>query len=366
MAVPGAPQQPNAYQPDENIKKMRDQFFKSKREEAVGGANAQAQEGSDAIQRRFASMGASGSGAQIAAMQKNREAGMDATRKAQADVGAMELQAGEQDAGRSFQMNEANTARQFQSGMADKDMAFKQRLADTDQSNKLVELDLAKQQFALDKDTTAFNQRMAEIEAGREPSKGMFDKIGDNIESVGKTAGTVGIRGTAALMTGGLSEAIPDVSSYSCWVFSRMTKEGLKLPKDMKKLMTKFKNNWVFDSPDFTRFYIRKCKTLIEKMDEQKFDWKTLFWFSDALYAMFKNGQQIAAQDLFQSTIADLVEKYWDECPHKYAHKIIEELAHDKELFEACPLPEADKKDEWMLQVCFQDLSSEVFKDEEA
>lgn len=196
--APGAPP-PNAYQPDENLKKMRDQFMQQKRTEAIGGANAQTQAGADAVQRRFASMGASGSGAQVAAMQKNQEAGLDAQRKAQADVGQMELQAGEADFGRSFQSNEARTARDFQGGMADKDMAFKQKLADTDQGNKLKEMDLAERQFALDKDTTAFNQRMAEIEAGRK-TPGMFEGI------LGPDGGA--LDAGASLMTFGTSDLL--------------------------------------------------------------------------------------------------------------------------------------------------------------
>ena len=169
MPNPGAP--PTNYQPDENLKKMRTQFFDARRGEAVQGANAQTQQGDDAIQRRFASMGAQGSGAQIAAMQKNRDGGMEAQRKAQADVGALELQAGEADHGRDFQLGMARE-------MSDKDLAFKQRLSDTEQGNKLQEMDLAKQQFELDKETTAFNKQMAigEMDAAKRSKMGKFEQ----------------------------------------------------------------------------------------------------------------------------------------------------------------------------------------------
>lgn len=166
-----------AYVADPNIKNMRDQFFQNRRGEASQAGNAQLQQGEDAIQRRFASMGASGSGAQVAAMQKNREAAADTQRKGLADVGNQELQASEGDAGRSFQSNEAEAARQFQGGLAGKDLEFKTKYADIDQGNKLKQLDLAQQQFNLDKDTTAFNERMAEIEANQTPDKGPLGNL---------------------------------------------------------------------------------------------------------------------------------------------------------------------------------------------
>lgn len=165
-------------QPDENLKKMRNQFFQSRRNEAQQAANAQTQSGADAIQRRFASMGASGSGAQIAAMQKNQEAGLDAQRKALSDVGSMELQAGEADFGR-----------QFQAGMADKDISFKRELSGIEQGNKLKEIDLAERQFALDKDTTEFNRRLAEIELGRSGPPGALDTLGKNLQNLPKDIG---------------------------------------------------------------------------------------------------------------------------------------------------------------------------------
>jgi hypothetical protein len=171
---------PNVYEPDENLKKMRNQFFQSRKNEAQQAATAQTQSGSDAIQRRFASMGASGSGAQIAAMQKNQEAGLDAQRKALSDVGSMELQSAESDLGR-----------QFQSGMADKDISFKRELSGIEQGNKLKELDLAERQFSLDKDTTEFNRRLAEIEAGAPAPAGPLDTLGKNIENIPKDIGKV-------------------------------------------------------------------------------------------------------------------------------------------------------------------------------
>jgi hypothetical protein len=338
------------YTPDPNLVKMRTQFLGQRKQEAAQGVNQQVQQGSDAIQRRFASLGAGGSGAQIAALQKNTEAGMDAQRKAQGDIAGQEMQLADVDAGRSFQ-----------SGLADQDLAFKQKLADVEQGNKVKQLDLAERNFGLEKDAQEFNQRMAEIESGREAPKGALDGIMGSLKGGGpggKFASGGGLVGAAAKVLGG--------GGYSCWVFSRMTKEGLKIPSDMKSLMTQFKNNWLTTDPDFSRFYIKKCEPLVKKMDEQKFDWTSLFWFSDSLYTLFRNGQQTAAQHLFQSTVADLVNKYWEDCPHAYASKIREELKADRKSFSETKEPKLDEKDQWLTQECFQDLGKEVFKQAEA
>lgn len=298
-----APIQPNAYQPDENLKKQRDQFFQNKRNESIQGANAQAQAGDDAIQRRFASMGASGSGAQIAALQKNRDAGMDAQRKAQADVGAMELQAGESDFGRSFQANEANaarqfqaneanTARQFQGSMSDKDIAFKQKLADTEQGNKLQEIDLAKQQFALDKDTTEFNKRMAEIEAGATPGKGMFGQLTSNLEDAGKTilGGAVGsaIGGAVLGPVGNIGGAIAGITGGGgpkCFLTTACV-EVMGMKDDCWVLETAryFRDSYMVSDPqkasEMVEYYTY-APTIVEKInlrDDSEKVWKSLFW----------------------------------------------------------------------------------------
>ncbi|MEZ0392070.1 MAG: hypothetical protein ACAH59_07650 [Pseudobdellovibrionaceae bacterium] len=159
-----------AYEVDPNVKKMRDDFLQSRRNEASQKSQSTLQQGEDAIQRRFAAMGASGSGAQIAAMQKNRDAANEVARQGEADVNSQALQFAEGDTGRSFQ---GNLSRE----LADKDINFKKGLADTEQGNKLKELDLAERQFLLDKDTTEFNKRMAEIEASRQPDKGLLGNI---------------------------------------------------------------------------------------------------------------------------------------------------------------------------------------------
>jgi len=155
-----------AYEVDPNTQKMREQFLKGRRDEAQQASTGALQQGEDAIQRRFASMGASGSGAQIAAMQKNRDAAADIQRKGLADVNTQELQMGETDTARGFQSTEAEKARQAQAGLASQDLGFRRDVFGSEQSNKLRELDMAQKQFDIDKETTDFNKRLALREAG--------------------------------------------------------------------------------------------------------------------------------------------------------------------------------------------------------
>jgi len=314
MAAPALPKPPPAptYQPDEATKKMRTQFFDQKRAEGAQAVNSQAQQGDDAIQRRFAAMGAQGSGAQIAAMQKNRDAAMDAGRKSLTDVAGQELQANEADVGRSFQSAEAGVGRQFQSSEADlarkfqsteseaqrafqgslaeKDMALKQKLADTDQTNKLAELDLARQQFALDKDTTAFNQRMAEIEAGRTPEKSLITKItdipGNIVGGVGSNAGSIagGLAGGAALgpvgnvvgaIAGGggcfLTTACVEVMGLNdeCWV--------LTLARSFRDSYMSATKDRAQEIKDYYE-YAPKIVEAINRREDSERIWKRLFW----------------------------------------------------------------------------------------
>lgn len=148
-----------AYEIDPNLKKMREQYFQSRRAEARGAVGASMQGGEDAITRRFASMGSSGSGAQIAALQKNREAAQAAERQGLADVNAQELQ-------QESAINEAEAARSFQGHLAGQDLGFRRDVFGAEQGNKLKELDLAQKQFDIDKATTEFNKRLALREAG--------------------------------------------------------------------------------------------------------------------------------------------------------------------------------------------------------
>ncbi len=171
--------------PLQDIQAMRRGMYQTRRDDANRSVNAAAQENQDMIQRRMSALGQSGGGAAMGLSMKAKEQGEDMRRRAMSDIGAQEsadtLQSMEAQLGRDFASGESKLGRDFQRSfgleMADKDMAFKKGMFDTEQGNKLKEMDLMERQFAMDKDTTEFNKRMAEIEAGRKPP-GMLDGLG--------------------------------------------------------------------------------------------------------------------------------------------------------------------------------------------
>ncbi len=165
----------------DDLQSMRRGMYQTRRDDANRNVNAAAQENQDVIRRRMASIGQSGGGAAIGLEMKAKEAGENMRRQAMNDVNAQEsadtIQSLEAQAGRDFAANEAGLGRGFQEKMALGDQTFKRGMFDTEQTNKLRELDNWDKQFALDRDTTDFNKRMAEIEAGRKPP-GMLDGLG--------------------------------------------------------------------------------------------------------------------------------------------------------------------------------------------
>lgn len=152
---------------------MRQKFFDQQKGQAKQQGIAQKQQGEEAIARRFASLGASGSGAQVAAMQKNVEAAADTERKGLEDVAGQELQVKEGDVAREFQSDMAERGMEFQGSMADRETAFRQQLANVDQANKLKGMDMAERQFEIDKMTTEFNKQMAmaDLEAAKQSAQ---------------------------------------------------------------------------------------------------------------------------------------------------------------------------------------------------
>jgi hypothetical protein len=133
-----------------DIRQMRQKFFAGRRDEAQRQTLGQQQQADDLITRRMAAIGQSGSGA-----------AMGAQLKARGEIQAQGANALNELAGQEMQGD-------MQEALADKDMSFKQGMFDVEQGNKLQELDLAKKQFLLDKDTTEFNRRMAELEMNQE------------------------------------------------------------------------------------------------------------------------------------------------------------------------------------------------------
>lgn len=180
----------------QDLNQMKQKFFQNRRSEATQQANAMKQEGEDAINRRFAALNASGSGAAIAAGMKNREVAGDASRKLMADVDNQELQANISEAegqrNRDYQSAEAEKSRTFQGGLADRDMGFKKDVFSSEQGNKLKEFDLAERQFALDKETTEFNKEMAKL-----------DIVANDAAAKRSKAGVLGMGGVLGTGLGG-------------------------------------------------------------------------------------------------------------------------------------------------------------------
>lgn len=149
-------------------------FFKKRREQVGQEADVATQEASDALTRRFAALGAQGSGAAIGAQLKAKEMGAKQKQAGMEQVGAEELQSNIQEA-------EAEKGRQFQREMAGQDLDLKKEMFGFEKQTKLGELDLAKRQFDLDTATTDFNKRLALAQAGIQK----FDLPVENIQRTG-------------------------------------------------------------------------------------------------------------------------------------------------------------------------------------
>lgn len=168
----------------------RKQFFDSKRSDIERQAKGAQQMQEDAIQRRFSSLGASGSGAAIGAQIKGRESVEATKNQAFNELGGQELQANIEDErfketlneaqrGRDFQESQRKASEMFQSGESKVGREFaaaqaalergqRETFFGAEQANKLKEFDLAERQFALEKDAQDFNKRMAEIMQAQE------------------------------------------------------------------------------------------------------------------------------------------------------------------------------------------------------
>lgn len=157
--------------------------FQAQREKAVQRADATAQASSDALKRRFASMGNMNSGAAVKSEQLARDQANQQKEEAIAGVNAAEsqdiaqkqemqanrdFQSNEAKMGRDFQSTEAQKARTFQKGESDMDRAFQDKVFQFDSNSKLRQLDLADKQFALGKDESEFNKRVARRTLGQQ------------------------------------------------------------------------------------------------------------------------------------------------------------------------------------------------------
>lgn len=118
---------------------------------AVGGAT-------DALKRRFASLGASGSGSAIKLEQQAMEAGQ------------------QQKADAIQQINDAEQAEVSNRDLAQADMNFKQKVFNFEKGSKMHELDMAERQMQIDSTSTEFNKRLAAFQA-QPPKQGIISSI---------------------------------------------------------------------------------------------------------------------------------------------------------------------------------------------
>jgi hypothetical protein len=152
-----------------------------KRAEQQSRASVQGQQ--EALKRRFASMGAAGSGAALKQEQLAAEKGQEQLGQQMEAIGAAEqqeterkaevqqaqqYQSGEAEKARQFAIAERQAGEQFQSANTAKTQAFQERVQAWNESQAGKEMDMALQQFNQDKETTEFNRRLSIATAARE------------------------------------------------------------------------------------------------------------------------------------------------------------------------------------------------------
>lgn len=136
--------------------------FSGLKEQAVNRVNAAQQGNVNALQRRFSAMGASGSGAQIKAIQDAQDAAQNQIQEATQNIGAQEIQA--------LQSQD----------LAQADLDFKNRVFSFDQASKMHELDLSERQQKIDSVIEQINARTA-AEASKTPKQGLVSNLLGNI-----------------------------------------------------------------------------------------------------------------------------------------------------------------------------------------
>lgn len=139
--------------------------FERQRERISQATGGQTQQSTDAMRRRFASLGMSSSGAAIQAEQQVRDRGAQTQASAMADVDAAEGAEMERRAevgeNRKFQAGEAQKGRDFEGGFRSREFDFNRMNADR-------QFGLAERQTKLGEDESAFNRRLAKYTAGNQ------------------------------------------------------------------------------------------------------------------------------------------------------------------------------------------------------
>jgi hypothetical protein len=151
--------------------------FGMMRERVSQESNANLDKGLDVLKRRFASMGSTGSGAQLKLEQQAIEEGS----KAKADqLKEMDLAQEDQIAAREEQRMLQQAQMDQQTNMAQADLNFRTKVFSFERGSKLHELDLAERQQQIDTASTEFNKRMAE-QMAKPPKQGFVSRALDGI-----------------------------------------------------------------------------------------------------------------------------------------------------------------------------------------
>ena len=182
---------------------MAANMFDIARKKAEQQSRGALQEQQDALKRRFASLGATSSGAALKQQQLASEKSQEQLQSTNEAIGAQEsaenlrrqdiqderqFQKGMAEEGRKFAIAEREAGQGFQAAQTQKQMDFQNKIQTWSQSQAGKEFDLAMNQYEQDKATTEFNKRLQAITAGKDLGLGETDI--NNLFSTGKTTAT--------------------------------------------------------------------------------------------------------------------------------------------------------------------------------
>lgn len=124
--------------------------FGALKEAAAGRVGSALNQNMNAVQRKFASMGAQGSGAQLKLEQLAQDQAVKQKEEAIAGIDAQEAAARDSASNRTAQLNTSQA-----------DMDFRNRVFSFERGSKMRELDIMDKQAEVDRQTTEFNKRLA-------------------------------------------------------------------------------------------------------------------------------------------------------------------------------------------------------------
>ena len=173
----------------EKLAQLRSQFISGQRAQANQQALQNSQSNEDLINRKFIAMGAQGSSAHQAALDAAQRQANLSRESADNAINQQDLGFATEDANREFSSGQSALDRRFQAEQAllnnrfnmEQNALGRESAADIANSNRGLQeqqndyqdsvtkqqLELARQQFALDHDTTEFNKKIARIMANK-------------------------------------------------------------------------------------------------------------------------------------------------------------------------------------------------------